>query len=521
VARTPLLTTLEAALDPSGADSRGAGSPGEWRATRREALRTAGGAAAAASAWSALGCGSSSPTAPRIVVVGAGLAGLSCAHRLRQAGHVAEVHEAAGRLGGRCWTIRDYFAEDQIAEHGGELIDTDHTALRALVAELGLGLDNVIAAEKPGTTDVYYVDGREYPLARARADYEAIRPALRRDLAAAGYPTFYNHHTAAGARLDRMSIVAWVEANVPGGATSDLGRLLDLAYNIEFGGASADQSALNLLYLLGYSRPRRFQLFGPSNERFHVHGGNDLVVSRLAARLEGQITTDSRLVAIRRRSGGGYALGFDRGGATATVDADHVVLALPFTILRSSVDYSRAGFDVVKRTAISELGMGTNSKLQLQFTDRHWRALGSNGASFADTGYQSTWEVTRAQPGRAGILVDFTGGPIGDGFGTGTTPGRARRFLAQIEPVLPGLRSRWNGRAALNYWAGYPLTLGSYAYYRVGQMTRFAGAEREPSGRCHFAGEQTSYTYQGYLEGAVSSGERAAREVVAALRRSS
>ena len=447
--------------------------------------------------------------------MGAGLAGLTCAHRLRQAGHRADVHEASKRLGGRCWTVRGVFDEGQIAEHGGEFIDTDHTAIRSLARELGLQLDNVLAAEGPGTEDRFFFDGRPYPKPDLLADLARIRPAVERDLHAAGYPTLYDHHTPAGLALDRMSIADWVEANVPGGLHSRLGRLIDIAYTIEFGGESSEQSALTLIYLLGYSRRGRLQLFGTSNERFHVHGGNDQIPARLGQRLEGQITTGSRLAAIRRL-GGAYMLSFD-GAAGGDVHADHVVLALPFAVLRSAVDYSQAGFSSLKRTAIEQQGMGTNSKLHLQFSDRVWRAGGSNGATYADTGYQSTWEVTRAQPGRAGILVDYTGGRIGDGFGTGTTGAHASRFLDQIQPVLPGLRGAFNGRMALNHWAGYPWTLGSYAYYRVGQLTRFSGVEREPSGRCHFAGEHTSITFQGYLEGAVRSGERAANEVLAAL----
>lgn len=94
------------------------------------------------------------------------------------------------------------------------------------------------------------------------------------------------------------------------------------------------------------------------------------------------------------------------------VKADKVVLTIPFSILRSSVDFRKAGFRKLKETAIAELGMGTNTKMHVQFTDRHWNLLGCNDETFADTGYQSTYEVSRAQPGLSGILVDYTGGKI-------------------------------------------------------------------------------------------------------------
>ncbi len=114
------------------------------------------------------------------------------------------------------------------------------------------------------------------------------------------------------------------------------------------------------------------------------------------------------------------------------------MLALPFSMLKS-VDYSRANFGDLEDTAIQNLPMGTNSKLHVQFSKRHWNTLGNNGNTYADTGYQSTWEVTRAQPGTPGILVDYTGGTIGANFGSGTPDSRARQFLTQLEPVLPGI----------------------------------------------------------------------------------
>jgi monoamine oxidase len=249
-----------------------------------------------------------------------------------------------------------------------------------------------------------------------------------------------------------------------------------------------------------------------------VVGGNDQITAAMADRLRGQITLGSELVAVVLNSNGSYTLTFNQGGTRRQVSADKVVLALPFSILRSSVDWKRAGFNALKATAIREQGMGTNSKLHAQFSTRHWRALGCNGDTFGDTGFQSTWEVTRAQGGTAGILVDYTGGTIGASFGTGTPVERAQQFCAQIEPLLPGISSRFNGKATVDFWPAYPWTKGSYSYWKVGQYTKFAGAERERSGNCHFAGEHTSVDFQGYLNGAVESGERAAAEILADLK---
>jgi monoamine oxidase len=522
MARTPLVRRLgEAASVAAEAAARNTSVDEvlEDRAglLRRRELLAGGAGLAAAAMLSGPLSRAIAASAPRIVVVGGGLAGLTCAYRLGQAGHRAELHEASDRLGGRCWTRRGDFAEGQIAEHGGELIDQGHTQTRQLAQELGLKLDNLLSASVSGTEPFYYFDGEPYSFAEATDDLKQIWQQLHKDLSAASYPTLYNLSTQRGRELDAMSIADWIRAYVPGGLKSKLGQLLDVAYNIEYGAETNVQSSLNMIYLLGYAGPGQLRIFGKSNEKYHVRGGNDQITTRLANALQGQIHTGSELTAIRRNADGSYRLSFLSGLATSTVTADRVVLALPFSILRG-VDYSKAGFSQLKSTAIKELEMGTNSKLHAQFKDRYWNSLGNQGDTYADTGYQTTWEVTRAQPGTAGILVDYTGGKVGASFGSGTPTERAGQFLKQIEPVLPGISSRWNGKATVDYWAGNPWTKGSYSYWRVGQYTKFAGAEREQQGACHFAGEHTSIDFQGYLNGAIESGERATAEILADLK---
>ena len=487
--------------------------------TRRDALKRAGvvaGGAVAVSAtrWVPL---ANAATAPRIAVVGAGLAGLTATYRLKQAGYAAQLYEArTDRVGGRCWS--DTFpGSNLIYEHGGELIDQSHTEIRQLAQELGLNLVNLLASETNGTEAFHLFDGQIYSYTDATNDLKAIWQQIHSDVSAASYPTLWNSNTQRGRELDAMSITDWINAYVPGGMGSKLGQLLDVAYNIEYGAECTEQSSLNMLYLLGFSGQGQLRIFGPSNEKYHVRGGNDQITARLAGAVSNQITTGSELVAIARNSDGGYRLSFQSGLSTKTATADHVVLALPFSILRD-VDYSKAGFSQVKTTAIEQLGMGTDSKLHVQFNDRFWNTLGNQGDTYSDTGYQTTWEVTRAQPGTAGILVDYTGGNIGASFGTGTPAERATKFLSQLEPVLPGISARWNGMATVDYWTGNPWTKGSYSYWKVGQYTKFAGAERQQEGACHFAGEHTSIDFQGYLNGAVESGERATSEILAALK---
>jgi monoamine oxidase len=520
VARTPLFSELQNAVSAVAEAEERRVSPeqvtAERRATRREFLERAGVAGAAALGAAAFGrlASASGANPPRIVIVGGGLAGLTCAYRLQQAGLYADVYEASSRIGGRCWTIRDVFSP-QVAEHGGELIDQGHTQTRRLAQELGLKLANLLRAEPNGSEDFYSFDGVPYTYAQATADLNGVYQKLHKDVSAASYPTLFDSYTQRGYELDHLSIVDWIEESVPGGMGSKLGRLLDIAYTIEYGADSSVQSSLNLVYLLGYTGQGQLNIFGKWNEKYHVVGGNDQLATLMASQLSSQIHTGYELVAIKLASDGAtYTLTFKQRGGTSVVSADHVVLALPFSILRSSVDYTKAGFEPLKVTAITELGMGTNSKLHVQFSKRQWYDLGNNGNTYADTGYQNTWEVTRAQGGKPGILVDYTGGTIGASFGQGTAASRAKQFLQQVEPVLPGLSGYWNGKAALDFWPGYEWTKGSYSYWKVGQYTAFAGMERKRQGTCHFAGEHTSIDFQGYLNGAVESGERVVSEIL-------
>ncbi len=497
------------------------------RITRRELLRRAGVLGVAGAATLSIGrfeaVRAASSKGPRIAVIGAGLAGLTCAYQLKQAGYAATVYDASDRVGGRCWTIRGVFDGGQIAEHGGELIDQGHTAIRQLANDLGFTLDNLLAAEVNGTEDFFYFDGAPYTFADATDDLKDIWQQIHSDVSAASYPTLYNNYTKRGWELDHMSITKYIDTYVPAsakgydvgpGMQSKLGQLLDVAYNIEYGGECSVQSSLNLLYLLAYSGQGQLRIFGPSNEKYHVKGGNDQIPQALASILRNQIALGRELTSIAQNRDGTYSLSF-RDQTKATV-VDRVVLALPFSLLKS-VDYSRANFGTLKDTAIQNLPMGTNSKLHVQFSERYWNSLGNNGNTFADTGYQNTWEVTRAQSGKQGILVDYTGGTIGASFGSGTPDSRAQQFLDQLDPVLPGIKDNKYipGKATIDFWTAYPWTKGSYSFWKVGQYTGFSGVEKERRGKVHFCGEHTSQDFQGYLNGAVETGERVAGEILA------
>jgi len=551
MARTPLLRALRGlAREHAAADTLGISveelrkREAEHAYSRKEFLKRSGavGAAVAVSGPAVLAGTARAGAQPSIAIVGGGIAGLTAALTLQDKGVLSTVYEAhPTRVGGRMHSdfveFPGYWANGQGGELCGELIDSGHKTILGLAQRFRLPTVNLTGAEPHGAEDTYYFFNNYYPKEQADKDFQPVHQALQRDVSAASYPTTYFVHTDAGVALDQMSVYEWIESRVPGGHRSPFGQLLDVAYNIEYGAESTDQSALNLVYLLGYkSVPGNYMIFGASNERYHIVGGNtllplaiqDAVVSAQGA---GAFRSGWRMTSITRNTDGTSSMTFDTASGSQQVTADHVILALPFAVLRT-LDYSGANFAPLKKTAIEQLGAGRNSKLQLQFGSRLWNSQGpwglSNGASYADTGYQSTWDVTRGQAGPTGILVDYTGGAIagalsaGTPYATAATPKvttLAQRFLKQIEPVFPGITRQWNGRATLSTPMIDPTLNCSYSYWKVGQYVGFSGWEKLRQGTIHFAGEHCSQDFQGYMEGGASEGVRAANEILADLKR--
>jgi len=473
--------------------------------------------------------GDASPTIYTVGIVGAGMAGVHCAYLLEQAGVRAELYDAQSRIGGRMYSDRTTFAQPdgQHCELGGELIDTAHTTIQSLCRLLGIGLYDY-TMDTPGLNHIVALfGGQTITISDILSGFGPIATSINDAVSTLtnsnAAPSYSNPN--GGTAIDDMSIHQWFDSV---GAAGPVRALLDVAYCGEFGLETDQQSAWNFLWQISPADPNDFLIFGSSDERFHTKTGNDAIPTGLAAHLDPtQIHLGTQLVAVAVAADGRITLTFSTGGSISTATFDHVVLALPFSILRQ-VDMSKVTMPAVKSLAINTLGYGTNAKLMAGFSSRVWRTPptvdggpaypASDGSAYSDLpAFQNTWETSRLQPGTSGIVTDYTGGNLGVAIGALTPQAQLAAFLADFDKMFSGAKAASNGKVSRMHWPSFRWTQGSYAAYLVGQWTGISGAEIERVGNIHFCGEHTSLAFQGFMEGAAETGAMAAAEVLTDL----
>ena len=255
-----------------------------------------------------------------------------------------------------------------------------------------------------------------------------------------------------------------------------------------------------------------------ADERSRVAGGNDGIVRALVDALPpGAIEQESALEAAWTRSDGRVGLKF--ADTPTDIVADRVVFALPFTTLRE-VDLTGLDLSARRRRAIAQLAMGTNAKLNMQL-DRSFAELDWSASFASDEPHYVTWDTTYGQtdpaPGTP-VLTIYNGGLEGATYPTSDAHAPASAAvmtatLANLERGVVGITAAFNGKAFLDSWVDDPWARGSYAGFGPGQMTDFWGFLERSEGAAYFAGEHTSTHSQGYLNGGVESGERAANQL--------
>jgi monoamine oxidase len=450
-------------------------------------------------------------TAPHVVVVGAGLAGLTAAWNLKRAGVAVTLYEASDRVGGRVHSIVGHFGPGLTTELGAEFVDSRHADLLALVKEFDLSLIDTEAASEQALVPSYYFDAKHYSEEQVIREFAPLAARMRADAGLLSSEISATHHTDIDLQFDRLSIAEYLDRIGAGGW---LRSLLEVAYLTEYGVEVAEQSCLNLLTLLSLDTADGFNIFGESDERYKIRGGNAQVPHALAAQLGDQLQLEHHLVSLRAR-GTGFHLDFTGPAGTKGVEADIVILAIPFTVLRE-IDL-QLELPPEKRRAIDTLGYGTNEKLIIGLQSPIWRDQGRDGEVYSDRPFQTGWDSSRQQ-GNGGSYTFYLGGTTGARLTAGDPERTADHYLREAEAMFPGMQDAFTGASLATGWRTNPLFRGSYSCYKPGQWTTVAGWQGAPVGNLHFAGEHCSADFQGYMNGAVESGRKAAAAILAKLR---
>ncbi|MEP6684718.1 MAG: NAD(P)/FAD-dependent oxidoreductase [Parafilimonas sp.] len=480
---------------------------------RRNFLQTSGQAVVAATILAScnkmINSPDSSKNQPSIAIIGAGIAGLNAAHTLKKSGIASTIYEASPRTGGRIFTAQNILNPGLSTELGGEFIDSNHHDMKMLAAEFNLPLLNLYApSELKLQQNLYHFNGTNYSDAdflNAIADY---MPRFTQDANSLSDVIKYNSFSPSDKKFDEMSIEEYFDSI---NLTGWIRNILLVAYLGEYGLNTGNCNAINFLFLFGESPEGEIALYGASDERYKVSGGNQKIVDALANELKDTINTEHKLVKLKDNDTAGFELFFEN--KPTSVKANIVLLTLPFNLLRE-VELN-IELPAVKRRSINNLGYGDNAKLFLGFNGKPWRTkYDSIGMSYSDNGSQNTWDNSQLQPGNDGGLTIFLGGTNAVKLANSTPEQQAAKYLNLLDEIYPGIKNDYNNKVFSMNWPSYSFAKCGYSAWKVGQYTTIAGSEIEPVGNLFFAGEHTSYNYQGYMNGGAVTGRRVAENIL-------
>lgn len=437
----------------------------------------------------------------RVVVVGAGLAGLNAATLLRDAGADVVVVEGGNRVGGRTRTVHAPFVDGQYSESGAEWVDDHHERLHALMDRFGL---RTLGAGEQWTSIRRWLHhgGRLMDPATVREMAPTIDDEFERfdrivDAATAGVSDPARPHLHPDAsRLDSQSL-----ADVA--AEADLGELAGLFKRRDSQGEfAAEPAQVSLLFVAQQRAYERDAAGDRVVSARRVEGGVSQVAHHIADGLGNLLCLGETLTAVAQ-DGDGVTVHTDR----RVLHADHVVLACSLPALRS-VRFLDAMPSLLER-AVRELGYGTVTKTSVQWSAREWPA----GYATTERRAQRVYEPTAAQPGSAGILMSYCGGQGGHDWAALSEPERVSLAADEMRAMHHLAADALAGYSRA--WSTEPRYGGSYAVYMPGQVTSFWEVLRQSWGRVHLAGEHVA-TCTGYMEGALESGETVAHRLIAA-----
>jgi monoamine oxidase len=436
-----------------------------------------------------------------VVVAGAGLAGLVAAFDLMSLGATVLVLESRARVGGRVLTIRGGLANGQHAEAGGDMINEDQPAILRLIDELGLKLTRIL---RSGWAAVQQ-DSRGRPRLSRGGNSQAWDRLCRAlsSLITRYQLTEKRWDSPIAADLARHSVAEWLDE---ARAAAELRSAAAGMRNFFL----ADPDELSLIALVD-----QFASDGQPGvgRMYRVEGGNDCLVLALAARLGNRIRLATELVAVSQR-GRGVRATVKHGQQMSQIQCDYLVFAMPAPLVRR-VPITPA-LPAAQHEAIASLKYGRATKTLLQFSRPFWRARGRPRAIGSPLPFGAIWDANEEQRGRPGILALMAGGSAADAARDTV----AAAGIGALVQSLDWLGARQADLVAWHQtsWETDPWARGGYAYFDPGFDPALRSWLARPAGRLFFAGEHTSIDSQGYMNGAVESGRRAAAEVAAVQR---
>ena len=447
----------------------------------------------------------------KVIIVGAGLAGLSAAYELTELGHDVTILEARTRPGGRVQTLRDEFADGLYAEAGAARIGNHHDFTLKYTEIFGLVLDPF---EPPNSRSSYYVRNQKIqvkPGQHVPWPYDLTRE--ERALGMKGMRQKY-----VWSMLNELG-----DVSDPSWPSPDILRKYDHINRSDFWRArGASPEAVSLLSLGGIDDRvetwstlfmLRNQALNQKLERFYkIRGGNDLLPKSFASRLSEKIHYASPVVTIEQTAHAVTAV-FLKAGSHHKLAADYLICAVPFTVQRNIEVVPP--FSVEKQRAIEQLPYLSASKIFLQTRERFWMKDGETGFATTDLPIREVWDATYKQPGKRGILQAFPISLHSRQFSAMSEDARVNSALNQVERIYPSIRQHFEGGLS-KCWDEDEWARGASAYYKPGQFTSLLPHVARPEGRIHFAGEHTSVWIDGWMQGALESGNRVAREINAA-----
>jgi monoamine oxidase len=430
-----------------------------------------------------------------VLVAGAGLAGLAAARDLESRGAHATVVDARERVGGRVWTWRDPFTHRQHAEAGADLIDSEQHAVIQLAKDLNLPLARIL---KHGFGYCGTNASGRVCIQRVERGFTGAWPHLQ-PLIARYKLGEQRWDGAIAAQLARQSVADWLRS-------IDADQLTTSRFRGLRGLFLADPEDLSMLAVVDFFSTGAFG----EGHMLRVKGGNDRLATETAKRLRRPVRLRSVLRRVTATATGIVGLVEDPSGRHE-IAADYLVCALPATTM-NDVEWGSA-IPAPQRAAYAHLRYGSATRLAVQFARRFWNKTGRPKAFGSDQDTGAVWDGNEQQPGPQGILSFLAGGRASEGL---------QRILARgdgLDSIVAGLS--WLGSplkvlaSRTVVWENDPWARGGYAYFDPSYDPRWRDLLAQPAGRIVFAGEHTSIRWQGYMNGAVESGQRAAADVCA------